>query len=61
MYKKGKRVKLESVLIYNINDILKITREKEQKKKIFIINKKRGHITIQESERTLLILPLCNY
>ena len=29
MYKKGKRVKLKGILMYNINNILKIAREEK--------------------------------
>ena len=41
MHKKGKRIKLKGILMYNINNILEIAREKKQKKKKLTINKKR--------------------
>ena len=40
MHKKDKQIKLKDVLVYNINNILKIARKEEQKKKRFITNKK---------------------
>ena len=38
MYKKGKRVRLKNVLIYNINNVLKIARKEKQKKLLLIKN-----------------------
>ena len=35
MHKKSKRIRLKSVLIYNINNVLEIARKKEQKKEIY--------------------------
>ena len=42
MHKKGKRVRLEGVLVYSMNDVLEIAREEEQKKKKLTTKKKRG-------------------
>ena len=41
-YKKGKRVKLDSVTVYNIKQILEIAREKKAKKKFISPKRSRG-------------------